>query len=120
MTAQKVGKMKIVLASLILFGMINIAVGGVGLAMLHMTRAEAVIFLTKIALLRKPELASTPTEKVFADIENLPADQQHIIELARAIHITAGTTATTFSPYEITPLWQWAILYGKMVQVSRH
>ena len=89
-----------------------------GIYVLSMTRAEAVTFLTKIAIARKPELADRPAESPFTDIDNTP--QKDYIELAYAIGITAGTSETTFSPDVVTPLWQWAILYGKMIQVSRH
>ena len=87
-----------------------------GIRLLSMTRAEAVTLLTKIAIARKPELNSLPTENVFTDIYDLPAEQQRYIELARTIGITAGTSKTTFSPNEIAPFWQWSILYGKMIQ----
>ena len=89
-----------------------------GIYLLSMTRADAVTLLTKLAIARKPELADTPVDSVFTDIGHLSAEQQHYIELARVIHITAGTTSTTFSPDEVAPFWQWAILYGKMVMVS--
>lgn len=84
------------------------------------SRAQTVEILTQYALSRAPELKNTPVTPTFTDIAHLSIYQQQIIELARAIGITAGTTSTTFSPDEITPFWQWSILYGKAVMVSRH
>lgn len=47
----------------------------------------------------------------FTDIAGDPHEEE--ICQAWALKITVGTSATTFSPSEKTPLWQWAILWGK-------
>jgi hypothetical protein len=108
--------MKTILVGLIIVGLFNLFLGGAGLALLSLNRAESVSLLMNYAIMVKPELKNIPGDSAFTDLSGLTQEQVRNIEIAKALKITAGTSETTFSPLEITPLWQWAILYGKTVQ----
>lgn len=79
------------------------------------TRSDAVALVVQVYELThgsQPEPSSCPFEDIAAD-----PNRSEICK-AYALRITAGTSATTFSPNERTPLWQWAIFLGKARMAS--
>jgi hypothetical protein len=110
--------MKILLVALVVVSLLIAAIGILGLVALNMSRADAVVLLTKWAISRMPALANTPiSESHFTDIESLSSSKQETIELAYALGITTGTGDGIFNPTLKTPLWQWALLYGRTEQI---
>lgn len=62
--------------------------------------------------------SKTDAECPFTDIENDP--NKEAICAARALHITAGTTATTFSPNDKALWWQWLVFIGKLGMANHY
>lgn len=110
--------MKLVLIVLLVLSILDAGVLVAGITALSMNRADAVVLLTKWAISRIPALANTPIgESHFTDIESLSSSKQETIELAYALGITTGTGDGIFNPTLKTPLWQWALLYGRTEQI---
>jgi hypothetical protein len=82
----------------------------VGATQLHRSTAAVIV----ASAFKSAPATTTP----FTDIENLTPLQFTSIEKLYGLHITAGTTATTFSPDLKTSLYQWFLFVGKALMVS--
>jgi hypothetical protein len=88
--------------------------GGTLLWFTQMPRANAAVIIIDIyehAIGNDAPEVVTP----FEDIGSLSQKEQSSISKLYGLGITAGTSATTFSPQSKTQIYQWLIFVGKLI-----
>jgi len=79
-------------------------------------RYEMAVFMVRAAAAAGVALPSG-ADQGFTDIGSLTAAQQTMVNQLKQLGITAGTSATTYSPHQAVPRWQMALFIAALLQV---